>query len=83
MKNMHKVGNKSENTYEGKKAFERQKTWFICKFWSISMLLDLDPHSQYGPRSGSTTPAKSMPYSQIGRKRMFLIKLHLFYVVWI
>ncbi len=26
---------------------QRQKTRFICKFWSISMLLDPDLHSQY------------------------------------
>jgi hypothetical protein len=26
-----------------KSPFERQKTRFICKFWSISMLLDQDP----------------------------------------
>jgi len=43
MKNIHKVGTRS------KKA-ENQ---FFCKFWSISMLLDPDPHFQYG--SGFTT----------------------------
>ncbi len=40
-----------------KNPFERQETRFICYLWSISMLLDPDPHSQY--RSGSRT-AKSI-----------------------
>jgi hypothetical protein len=40
-----------------KSLFERLKVRFICKFVSISMLLDPDPHSQYG--SGSRT-AKSL-----------------------
>jgi hypothetical protein len=36
-----------------KRLFERQETMFICKIWSVSMLLDPDPHAQYG--SGSLT----------------------------
>ncbi len=36
-----------------KSLFERQKTRFICKVWSISMLSDPNPHYQYG--SGSKT----------------------------
>ncbi len=33
------------------KPFERLEIRFICKFWSISLLLNPDPHSQNG--SGS------------------------------
>jgi hypothetical protein len=43
-----------KHTYERTK---RQETRFICYFGSISMLLDPDPHSQYG--FGSRT-AKSI-----------------------
>jgi hypothetical protein len=35
--------------------FERLEIGFICKFWSISLLLDPDPHSQCGSGTGSTT----------------------------
>jgi hypothetical protein len=40
MKNIIDVGNRS-NTYlqRYKNLFERQETRFICKFWSISLLL--------------------------------------------
>jgi hypothetical protein len=34
----------------------RQKTRFICKFRPISMLLDPDPHSQYGMDPGPRQP---------------------------
>ncbi len=49
-----KVGKRSKNIpTKVQKPFWKAKTRFICKFWSISIILDLDPnpHSQYG--SGS------------------------------
>ncbi len=42
-----------------KSHFERLEIRFICTFWSISLLLDADPNSQYGSGSGSRR-AKSM-----------------------
>jgi hypothetical protein len=44
MKNILEFGNRSKNIHMNlQKFFERQKTSFIGKFWSISMLPD--PHS--------------------------------------
>ncbi len=51
MKNILKVGNRSKTYIQRCKSLS--ETRFICKFLSISMLLDPDPHSQYG--SGSKT----------------------------
>ncbi len=64
-------------TYEGTNAFfERQKTRFICKFWSISMLRDPypDPHSQYGSGSGYRIQVDPDPDSQ-HCKILFLFQL--------
>ncbi len=38
---------------KAKKPFRKAGTGSIFKFWSISMVLDLnpDPHSQYGSRT--------------------------------
>jgi hypothetical protein len=52
MKNIPKVGNRSKDIPYPRRLeilFERQETWIICKLWSISIsiLLDPDPHSQY------------------------------------
>ncbi len=61
MKNIPKVGNMSENiptkehTTRSLRLLEKQKTRFTCKFWSISMLLDPDPHFKDGSGSDSRT----------------------------
>ncbi len=49
MENIQKVGNSSKNIPYLRRyisLLERPKTRFICKVWSISMLLDPDPDSQ-------------------------------------
>ncbi len=45
------IGQKTDLQRYGS-LFEKQETRFSCYYWSISMLLDPDPHSQC--RSGST-----------------------------
>ncbi len=44
----------NKHTHEGTKALAKgRKPGLFVNFWSLSILLDLDPHSQYG--SGSRT----------------------------
>jgi hypothetical protein len=43
--NIHVVIGHKTNLY--KSTFERLEIRFICLFWSMSLLLDPDPHSQY------------------------------------
>ncbi len=47
-----KVDNKSKNNCQGtkKSLFERQETRFVCKFFAIFMLLDLDADSDLDPQ---------------------------------
>jgi hypothetical protein len=83
MKNILKVGVRSKNIRyrrRYKALFEKQETRFICKFWSISMLLDPDPdpHGQNAFESGSTTldqtiPNVSMPYVTVVAWNMNLL----------
>jgi hypothetical protein len=40
--------------------FERMEFRFDCLFWSISFLLDPDPHSQYGSDPGEQNKCESM-----------------------
>ncbi len=45
------IGHEIQYTYVGTKVFSKGwKSGILCTFWSISLLLDLDPepHSQYG-----------------------------------
>jgi hypothetical protein len=53
---------------------DRQKTSFICKFWSVFMLLDPDPdlHSQYGSGSRTAKSIRSHPDPQHCFKLMIL-----------
>jgi hypothetical protein len=48
MKNILYVGNRSYLNVGTKGFFERLEIRFVGKYWSISLLLDPDPHSQYG-----------------------------------
>jgi hypothetical protein len=61
MENILKVAKMSKNVPKKvQKIFYRQKIRFLCKLWPISMLLDPDPHSQYG--SGSKTAKRIRIY---------------------
>jgi hypothetical protein len=48
MKNILYVGNRSYLNVGTKGFLERLEIRFVGKYWSISLLLDPDPHSQNG-----------------------------------
>jgi hypothetical protein len=75
IKNIPKVGNRYKTYIQRyKNLFERQNTRFVCKTWSISVLLDPDPYFHYG--SGSKDSHMNVDPGGSGSRSTTLIFNH-------